>query len=293
MEATYSSRILSYGLSCAHKLRTSNMKYRNSCFHHLQTLLVEESLVRQLCLLCSFVLTSTFCILRSTLSVPFRCMSASAYLMFFLFSFLWICSLFVSYWGPMQAAFSSWISPSELFAAHNLETARLKLTESCFHYWPTLFVEGSNIPQLCLLFSSSVQQILSFLDLSSLFYIARYRNLADLVSHWCLFGYISILLVSFWVSMEPIFSWILSNGLYCAHKLRVSNLKHKAPVSISCIQWSRKVALSNTYIDYFFIWITLSFFSEVLGLSCYFSNKLACWLIMTTKGVWQRDTGFC
>ena len=45
---------------------------------------------------------------------------------------------------------------------------------------------------------------------------------------WCLFCDISILLVSCWGPMETTFlSWILSDGLFCAHKLTASNLKHK------------------------------------------------------------------
>ena len=46
MEATF-SWILSSGLSDAHKLRASNLKHKDSCFHYLQSLFVEGSLVRQ------------------------------------------------------------------------------------------------------------------------------------------------------------------------------------------------------------------------------------------------------
>ena len=42
------SRITLSGLNCAPELRASNLKQRDYCFHHLQTLIVEEKIVRQL-----------------------------------------------------------------------------------------------------------------------------------------------------------------------------------------------------------------------------------------------------
>ena len=74
-------------------------------------------------------------------------------------------------------------------------------------------------------FSSFDSDILFFLDALSLFHIVPYRNMAVWFSLCCLFCAISILFVSYWGPLEDIFfSWILSIGLSCAHKLRVSNL---------------------------------------------------------------------
>ena len=48
MNATILPLTLSNGLPCAHKLRASILKHKVSCFHHMQTVFLEGSIVRQL-----------------------------------------------------------------------------------------------------------------------------------------------------------------------------------------------------------------------------------------------------
>ena len=48
MEATVSSCIMSNRLICARELRTSSLKSKDFCFHHLQYLFVEGNIKRQL-----------------------------------------------------------------------------------------------------------------------------------------------------------------------------------------------------------------------------------------------------
>ena len=62
LEAMLPSWFLTSGLSGAHNLTTSRLKRNGSSFHHRQTLFVNRSVVRQLCIV--FVPTNTFCLFR-------------------------------------------------------------------------------------------------------------------------------------------------------------------------------------------------------------------------------------
>ena len=85
------------------KLQASNSEYKDSCFHHLQTLFVEGSLVRQLFLLFFLLLTHTFCLFRCIEPFPYCLLSESDCLIFHLLLFLWcldfVCQLLGSYGG--------------------------------------------------------------------------------------------------------------------------------------------------------------------------------------------------
>ena len=70
IEVTFLSWFLSCGLSAAHKLRSSNLKHSDSCFHRLQKFFVEGSIVRQLDLRFFILLTSY---LRKSKIEDFRC----------------------------------------------------------------------------------------------------------------------------------------------------------------------------------------------------------------------------
>ena len=56
--------------------------------------------------------------------------------------------LFVSYWGPMAATFSSRILPSGLKCARELRASNLKHKDCCSHQLQTWFVEGNIVRQL-------------------------------------------------------------------------------------------------------------------------------------------------
>ena len=59
---------------------------------------------------------------------------------------------FVSFWGPMEATFSTWILSSGLICAHELRVSKLKHENSCFHHLQTWFVEGNVVRQLSTIF---------------------------------------------------------------------------------------------------------------------------------------------
>ena len=241
MEATFWSWILSSGLSYGHKLRASNLKHKNSCFHHQKTLFVEGCLVRQLYY--SFVvLTRTFCPLRGFESFS---ISDTGCLIFHLMSFFCYPILFVSVWGSMEATFSTWILSSGLSYGHKLRASNLKHKNSCFHHQKTLFVEGCLVRQL----------YYSFLVLTRTFCPLRgfesfsISDTGCLIFHLMSFFCYPILFVSVWGSMEATFStWILSSGLSYGHKLRASNLKHEDSCfhHLQTCLWKR--TSSNNYI---------------------------------------------
>ena len=130
MEATFSSWTLSSGLIRAHKLRASNSKHMGSCFHHLQTLFVEGSLVRQLYLLFFLLLTHTFCRFRCIEPFPYCSISESDCLIFhigiWLFDFSFVVIFVLSrfclsvngvLWKPCSHRGScqvGWIVPASL-----------------------------------------------------------------------------------------------------------------------------------------------------------------------------------
>ena len=62
------------------------------------------------------------------------------------FCVIWI--LFVSFWGPMEATFSSWILSSGLNCARKLRASSLKHQDCCSHHLKTWFVEGNVVRQL-------------------------------------------------------------------------------------------------------------------------------------------------
>ena len=135
--------------------------------------------------------------------------------------------LSVSFLGPMEATFSSWILSSELLETHNLRALSLRHEDSCIHYIQRLFLEGSIVRQLYLLFLFFRLKRLVFLDILGLFYCVRYLNWAVWPSRWCYFLDIASV-KEFWGPLEATFSsWIRSSGLHCARELRASVLKHK------------------------------------------------------------------
>ena len=85
-----------------------------------------------------------FCLFRCIESFPYCSISDSDCLNFYLLSFLLYLDLFVIYWGPMEATFSSWILSSGLHCACDLSASNLKHKDYCFHQLLTLFV-GANI----------------------------------------------------------------------------------------------------------------------------------------------------
>ena len=60
MEATFSSWILSVGLSGTHNLTASRLRHKDSCIHHVQTLFVKESIVAQHYQFCVFFWLTCF-----------------------------------------------------------------------------------------------------------------------------------------------------------------------------------------------------------------------------------------
>ena len=65
-----------------------------------------------------------------------------------------ISILFISYWGPMEATFSSWILLSGLNCARELRAYNLNQKDCCSHHLQTWFVEGNFVQQLSILFKS-------------------------------------------------------------------------------------------------------------------------------------------
>ena len=76
----------------------------------------------------------------------------SIWIWFFQFSidviFCAIAILFVSYWGPMEATFLSWILSNGLNCARELRASNLKHKDYCSHLLQTWFVEGNVVRQL-------------------------------------------------------------------------------------------------------------------------------------------------
>ena len=198
MEATFLTWIMSNGLSCGYKLRASNLKHKVSCFHHPQTLFVEGGLVRQLFLLFFFLwlTNSVFLHVLSLFRIVLYRNLADWFFICCHFSVILI--LFVCFWGPMDATFSSWIPWFGLLAVHNLENTRLKRKFSCFHIRQTLFVGGSIVRQLCFFYSSFDKHVFPF---------------------W--------FIKNQWIYKKQFYKkpWIWSNGLSFSHKLRASKLK--------------------------------------------------------------------
>ena len=83
-----------------------------------------------------------------------------------------ILILFVRYWDPMEAMFSSWILSSELSGAHNLKAPRLKCRDSCFHHKQTLFAEGSIVWQQFYFFVLLINMVCLFRCIGSFLFCA-------------------------------------------------------------------------------------------------------------------------
>ena len=243
LEATFSSWILSNGLYGAHNLRTSSLRHKDSCIHHIKTLFLEGSIVWQLCLLFLFFRLKRF--ISLDLSGLFYFVR---YLNWAVWPSMWCNFLDISsvkqFLGPLEATFSSWILSNGLYSAHNLRTSSLRHKDSCIHHIKTLFLEGSIVWQLCLLFLFFRLKRFISLDLSGLFYFVRYLNWAVWPSMWCNFLDISSV-KQFLGPLEATFSsWILSNGLYSAHNLRTSSLRHKD----SCIHHIKTLFLEGSIV---------------------------------------------
>ena len=99
-----------------------------------------------------------------------------------------ILILFVSYWGLMEATFSSWILLSELSSAHTLlkelsgthilKASNLIHKDSCIHYMQTLVLGENVVRQLCSLFWFFWLARFVSLDVLNPCFFVPYRNLA-------------------------------------------------------------------------------------------------------------------
>ena len=140
IEAFFLSRILSNGLSCAHKLRASYWNHEDFCFHHLQTLFVEGRLVRKPYLRFFSSFDPHFLFSRFIEPVSSCSISESDCLIFHLFSFCVILVPYVSFWGPIEATFFSWILPNGNLAPTNWESptrnTKTPVSKICKHcFW--------------------------------------------------------------------------------------------------------------------------------------------------------------
>ena len=147
LDTTFSSWILSSGLSGALNLTTSRLKHKDSCFHHRETMFVEGSIVRQLYLLVLFFRLKGFSFLDLLVLFHFL-----RYLNRAVGPSMWCHFLDISsvkqFWCPLEATFSSWILSSVLHCARELRASNLKHENCCFHQLQTLFVEGNIVRQL-------------------------------------------------------------------------------------------------------------------------------------------------
>ena len=135
--------------------KSGKIKFYTKNRHSVQSslvLFVGVKIVRQLNLLFLLLLINTFCLFRCIESFPYFSISESGYLNFQLMPFL--CYLFVSYWGPLQITFSSWILSSGLNCARELRISNLKYKNCCSHHLRTLFAEDNVIRQLGIHFLS-------------------------------------------------------------------------------------------------------------------------------------------
>ena len=90
--------------------------------------------------------------------LTFSDLSESGCLNFQLINWCHFCAiaiLFVSYWAPMEATFLSWILWNGLSCAHKMRASNLKHKDSWFYHQQKLFVEGSIVRQLYLIFFPS------------------------------------------------------------------------------------------------------------------------------------------
>ena len=107
----------------------------------MQTLFLEGSIVRQLCLPFVVLSIETFCLFRFIGSFLFCAISESDCLTFNVMSFSWylFCYSVKQFWGPLEATFSSWILSSGLNCARELRALNLKHNNCCFHQLQTFF----------------------------------------------------------------------------------------------------------------------------------------------------------
>ena len=149
MEATFSSWIRSSELSRTHNRRTLSLTHEDSCIHHMQTLFLEGSIVRQLYLQFFF-----FWITRFVFLVALGFFYFVQYLNRAAWSSMSCHFLDISsakqFWGPLEATFSSFIlsRSSGLYCARELRASNLKHKDCSFHHLQTLFMKGNIVRQL-------------------------------------------------------------------------------------------------------------------------------------------------
>ena len=226
MKATFSSWILLNGLSGTHNLRVSSLRHEDSCFHHLQTLFVERSLVRQLYLLFFLFSLSRFVFLDVLSLFPYCPISESGCLTFHLLSFLCyldpVCQLLGSYGGHVLVD-----SVKRAILRPQTENLQLETQGLLFSSCANVVSGKEHCPTT--LFTSFVLSTETF----CLFrFIGSFLFCAISESGCLTFNVVSFLDISsvkqFWGPLEATFSsWIRSSGLHCARELRASNLKHK------------------------------------------------------------------
>ena len=139
MEAIFSLWTLSCDLSGTHNLSVLSLRHADSCIHLMQALFLEETIVRQIYLLFSF-LTHIFCLFRCSESFPYCSLSESGSFKLTLVCFLLYpdCVWFVNHWGLMEATFS-WNLSNALPWARKLRASNFESKDSCFHHLQTLF----------------------------------------------------------------------------------------------------------------------------------------------------------
>ena len=118
---------------------------------NIRTAVVERNILRQLYLLFFFFWLTRFVffdVLSLFYIVPYRNLTVW---FFICCHFCVISILYVSYWGPMEATFSSWVLPSRLNCARELRTSNLNHKDCCSHHLQTWFVDGNVVRQLGLL----------------------------------------------------------------------------------------------------------------------------------------------
>ena len=131
------------GYMVPYKLRASNLKHKDSCFHRLQTLLVAGNIFRQLdlrflillfverSLSDNFMYFFPYWLTRSVfldvlrLFYILRCRNR-AVSNSVSYHFCGILILFSSFWGPVEATFLTWILSSGLSGAHNVRAWSLR-----------------------------------------------------------------------------------------------------------------------------------------------------------------------
>ena len=189
MEATVSSWIVSSELSGSHNLTASDWKHKDSCFHHLQHFFWNGTLSHNFIYIMYPFVGQVF-VFWENFSFPYTVRDCKN----------WIVSQIS---GPLDDTFSSWILSNEPSGSQILRVLSLRHKDSCIYHKQTIFLEGSIVQKLYLLFVCFWPPRFVFLNVLGLLYFVRYLNRAFWLSMWCRSFDISILLCSFGVLWRP------------------------------------------------------------------------------------------